>query len=268
MERTRKSLSVSILIILVLLNLITVQTISAQSRPKPSSPEFTVELVDHSYDVPSTTKSTTNFYTNVTKTVTIPGYHVHNLTIELSIRNQPYPATIDGNKTSLAYDLEIKPHFAQNWTTASPMSVSSTKAPANGSGFRVAYFSAYYNIGDQIDFRARARLMYEHTVYEYDIGNAFYGVAPGYYPYNITSTYETSEWSPAHTFTMPSLSTSNPVLFYLSIDALLKITLVIAIIAVLISVISILLYKRHQLADLRNVSLKPVRQSNSQRQNL
>jgi hypothetical protein len=41
------------------------------AQSKPSVPEFTVKLVDNSYDVPPT--QTTDPYTG---TKTIPGYHV------------------------------------------------------------------------------------------------------------------------------------------------------------------------------------------------
>lgn len=72
----RKLLSSILVLLLIASILIMVESTSAQSISKLSAPEFTIELVDESYDVPPTTKSTTNYYTNETTTTTIPGYHV------------------------------------------------------------------------------------------------------------------------------------------------------------------------------------------------
>jgi len=64
----------------------------------PAVPEFTVELVDSSYDVPTT--YSTDPYTG--KQVTHEGYHVAKRTIEVRIKNQPFKPYTDvrGGKLS------------------------------------------------------------------------------------------------------------------------------------------------------------------------
>lgn len=83
---------------------------------KPSVPEFTAKMVDHSYDVPLTKTNYTNPYTGQQETKTSGGYHVENITIDVTIKNQPFtPSTIDGNTTGLFYVIRWKGHF-ENWT--------------------------------------------------------------------------------------------------------------------------------------------------------
>ena len=53
-------------------SLVMIDSASAQSIPKPSTPGFSLRLIDNSYDVPPTT--TVNPYTG--KTETSGGYHV------------------------------------------------------------------------------------------------------------------------------------------------------------------------------------------------
>lgn len=56
------------------------------SIPTPSVPEFTLKYVDNSYDVPSSTTTTTDPYTGEQTITTEPGYHVANETIEVTIK--------------------------------------------------------------------------------------------------------------------------------------------------------------------------------------
>jgi hypothetical protein len=53
-------------------------------------PEFTVSVTDYSYDVQTTTTTTTDPYDGHIKTTTEPGYHAVNGTITLYIKNQPF----------------------------------------------------------------------------------------------------------------------------------------------------------------------------------
>ncbi len=95
------------------------QSKSAQLIPKPSVPEFTVYLVNHPYDVPSTSPTyTTDPYTGEQKLVTpgSAGYHVDNFTIELWILNQQ-PSYSNGTTTFMPYyDVRTKGYYEQNWT--------------------------------------------------------------------------------------------------------------------------------------------------------
>jgi hypothetical protein len=73
--------------VLAVSGLIMVSSAFAQSITKPSVPEFTLKYVDYSYDVPPKTTTSTDPYTNETITTTIPGSHVENKTIEVTINN-------------------------------------------------------------------------------------------------------------------------------------------------------------------------------------
>ena len=58
--------------------------------PKPSIPEFTLKLVANPYDVPPTNSTKIDPYTGEETVTIIPGYHVENKLIEITIRNQPF----------------------------------------------------------------------------------------------------------------------------------------------------------------------------------
>ncbi len=88
----------------------------------PSVPEFTAQLVDHSYTEPESTQ--TNPYTG--ETTIKPAHHVENYTVELTIKNQPYsqaPVTIEGATWTpeFRYDVNVKGHFEPNWTIMYPL---------------------------------------------------------------------------------------------------------------------------------------------------
>jgi hypothetical protein len=64
--------------------------------------DFKLETVDHSYDVPPYTTSTTDPYTGEVTTTNYPGYHVENQTIVAVIKN-PYDSSY--------YNFRYKGHF-------------------------------------------------------------------------------------------------------------------------------------------------------------
>ena len=109
MTATKKSCSF-LLIFLVASSLLFLQTASAMA--KPSTPELTAKYSDYSYDVPLTDKTETNPYTGKQETISEGGYYVENKTIELIIKNPPY-----NERDYLCYNVRVKGHFTQNWTT-------------------------------------------------------------------------------------------------------------------------------------------------------
>ncbi|MGD6807983.1 MAG: hypothetical protein ACQCN4_13620 [Candidatus Bathyarchaeia archaeon] len=89
---------------------------ASPSIPKPSVPQFTVKLVDSSYDIPATTA--VDPYTG--KTVTQAGSHIESRTIKLYIKREsiePFIVeTSTGNWTAgLQYNIRWKGHFQQDW---------------------------------------------------------------------------------------------------------------------------------------------------------
>jgi len=102
------SKSLSLLLIVVLLttsSLLIIQFANAQSIPTPSVPNYILQYVDGSYDVPTTT--TTDPYTG--KTITQQGYHVSKTDFEMVIQNQLNPIE------NLYYSIRVKGHYATEW---------------------------------------------------------------------------------------------------------------------------------------------------------
>jgi hypothetical protein len=104
-----KTIVLMLFAMLALSGLVMVGCASAQFVQTPSVPEFTVELVDSSYDEPTT--YFTDPYTG--ETVTHEGYHVYRQNIELKIKNQPFtPYTETGGQNiDFYYNIRIKGHF-------------------------------------------------------------------------------------------------------------------------------------------------------------
>ena len=207
----RRGLALALVLILAASSLMMAESTFAQSIPKPSVPEFTLKYVDKSYDVPPKTTTTTDPYNGKITTINIPGYHVKNFTIEVSIKNQPFPSTINGNKSSLWYDVQIKGHYGGDWSDQYPSSIMSPTIlpwPTQArSGYTFLSFPASYRKGDEIDFQVKAILGYQ---YSYD--TYFYGQQPHIAPLRINDfIHEESCWSNTQTITIPDGSTSTSI---------------------------------------------------------
>ncbi len=198
------SLALAVLLLLVASMIINP---ASASIPKPSVPEFTLEFVDNSYNKPPTTISTINPYNNKTTTTTYPGYYVQNFTIVVTIKNQPYPVTLNGNASNLYYNIRTKGHFAENWSISiySYTSLSPGNLPTQSSSlYTVLSYPIYYSPGDQVDYQVEAILGYQYSYDEYNYGG-YSHLQPIRISYFI---YELSNWSLTQTFTMPETSTS------------------------------------------------------------
>jgi hypothetical protein len=118
MTNIRRNTALTLVLLLSTLSLMMIESTLAQLLPKPSVPEFTVILADHSYDVPNSTTTSIDQYTGKTITVTTPGYHVENRTIDITITNQPFVPenSLYNFFTNLYYDIRYKGHFGNSWT--------------------------------------------------------------------------------------------------------------------------------------------------------
>jgi hypothetical protein len=110
----------SLLMLLLILAAPSIQIIeltSADAIPTPSVPEFSLQLNDQSYDVPSTTTTTTDPYTGEQTVTTQPGYHVLNGTIEILVNHQVFTRHYDSDNRYIQLFLRIayKGHFATSW---------------------------------------------------------------------------------------------------------------------------------------------------------
>ena len=212
-----KTVVLMLLTLLALSGLVMVGTVFAQSIPKPSVPEFTVELVNSSYDVPTT--YSTDPYTG--ENVTHAGYRVESRTIRISIKNQPftpYQITENGNTWTVDffYNIRFKGHFEEDWTEIYhpsdgypsqypgqyPMheytvfSYQGDYSPTEGMEFEVRSIGTTFPPGAQVDFQVKAMIGYVHRE------------ASALSPYVLTG--ETSDWSNTQTLTIEEFQTPSP----------------------------------------------------------
>jgi len=128
---------------------------------KPSVPQFSVKLVDYSYEVYPV--PTTDPYTGP---ITIPGYRVENKTIEVTIKNQlftPYTDE-DGHKINLYYIIQFKGHY-EEWQSYESYSYSGTRLVQSDSSYTIYSMPTdKYAYGSKLDFRVQAVIGYDEYV--------------------------------------------------------------------------------------------------------
>lgn len=105
----------SFILILIASNMIVVSTISAQTIPNPSAPEFTLKIIDNSFTAPATVTIDPFTGANLTE----PSHRVDNKTIEVVIKNQPFSPTLiqEGNSnwtTAFYYNVHFKGHYSED----------------------------------------------------------------------------------------------------------------------------------------------------------
>ena len=201
--------------LLLMLALLTpfIINVSFAQNTKPKTPEFTLKLVEHPYNVaPITTK---NPYTGET-TITQEGYHNTNRTIELKIKNQPFTPyeTTNGNYVTLCYNISIKGHYDDKWThypdywRKIPLTASQddyTTITFSHNSDKNDRYSYYFWIPDngQLDFRVEALIGYYTEKIEF--------FPPMGSPIGVnTFTGQTSGWSNTQTITINDNSPTSP----------------------------------------------------------
>lgn len=117
-----------LVVILTASSLTMVESANAQSIPKPSVPEFTVEFVNASYSV-----TTTNPYTGANET-----QQISNNSIKITINNQPF----DNSNNQIYYNVRAKPHFTENWTEIYPIQNRTSSYNEDGTFSYVQYINA------------------------------------------------------------------------------------------------------------------------------
>ena len=175
---------------------------SETSTTQPSVPEFTMSFVDHSYDV-STTYSI-DPYTG--ENVTHSGYHVERITLEMTIKNQPFVPYYDagsGWNISFYYTIRIKGYYSEDWIELYRASdgyptqsdsyytvISLGTLGENGLHLETSAKSFDVLSGGQVDFQVEAMIGYVHRA------------LTQMNPYIFTG--ETSGWSNTQTLTIPA----------------------------------------------------------------
>ena len=118
-----KRATLLLFVVLTILSLILVKAAPASAATTPSVPQFSVKYEANSYDVPPV--YSVDRYTGES-VITQYGYHVENKSVVITITNQQFtPYTLaDGNVTSLSYNVRVKGHFEDGWTTLSHFAAS------------------------------------------------------------------------------------------------------------------------------------------------
>jgi hypothetical protein len=182
---------------------------SAQAGFKPSVPQFTVKLIDDSYDVPPVTTTVMDPYTGKETITTTPGYRVEQKAIEVTIKNQPFtPYTIEssdiwkygqnGQQFNLYYEVQFKGHFSEDWQNfVNPYDIYFLAVIVQSdSEYTVVSQVANYEAGSQLDFRVKAIIGYTY--------NAAHNNAAIIPPqWSIQKTDDQSDWSGIQVFTVP-----------------------------------------------------------------
>ncbi|MCW4000009.1 MAG: hypothetical protein NWE93_07205 [Candidatus Bathyarchaeota archaeon] len=200
MGRTRKASTFAFLLVLLAASLF--PAAFAQSIPKPKVPEFTVAYVDLSYDVPATTSI--DQYSG--KTVTTPGYHVMNRTLQLAIKNQPFTSTLlDGQNVSFYYNVKVKGQYTSDWITVyNPDLYYPTQSASDTT---VLYYLIDRNEypfwdhlvdGGTVDFQVQALIGAVHRISNITGGNQD---PLDMFPWVFEG--ETSSWSSTQTISIP-----------------------------------------------------------------
>jgi hypothetical protein len=215
MGRTSKTFALILMLIIVMscLTLVVVKPANAQTIPKPSVPEFTLKFLDNYYHP----------------------------TIEITIKNQVYPTTINDSEVKLYYNLRSKSHPAENWSEQYVVSPSTLTVQSNSQYTQLTY-TPNYPTGEKVDLQVEAILGYNE-----------YTTAPENPTIRFAHfTTQSSDWSPTQTFTMPNNPTITSTLspsskpIYIPENVLLAIIAVIAVTALLLAVFLLLLYKRNR----------------------
>ncbi len=208
-----KGFSFLLVVILAVSSLMMVESAFAQSIPKPSVPEFTVQYIYNSHYVEPTT--TTDPYTG--QTTTHGGYYTQSTPIiKITIKNQPFTNYYDTsiNKTiTLFYQIRVKGHFSQDWGVIAHWDVTAKNVeyPTNlpeadfSSQYTVLQYHDGIPLNGKIDFQVQAGI---GTIT--NTANSDHWLLNLYQP-NYVLTGETSGWSDILTLTIERGSNSTAV---------------------------------------------------------
>jgi hypothetical protein len=183
--------------------------------PKPSIPEFTLKLVDNSYDVPTT--YSTDPYTG--QTITHPATHVDNRSIEVTIKNQPFTAISvnEGSSSWLVdfyYNVRVKGHYADDWIALYPPADIPLK-PSNSDYTTVSFLitqgyslEAYNAITDSYDARLNGLPANAQIDFQVEAMIGYVSRTTEFASWHFSG--EESGWSNTQTITIPESQTPTP----------------------------------------------------------
>jgi hypothetical protein len=119
MKQTRKAMLLLLTLTISIITLSMVEPVSAQSIPKPAIPQFSIQYIDYSYDIPA--YNSTDAFTG--KQIQHPSQHIGNIRVEGRIKNQPFirynvPNPPNGSISAdvgFYYNVRYKGHFGNEW---------------------------------------------------------------------------------------------------------------------------------------------------------
>ena len=240
MNKTSKTfaLLLTLIIIMSCLTILMAKPAYAQSAtpntnpiPMPSVPTFTLKFVDNSYNIPTTTTSTTDTYTGKQIVTIHDGYYVQNDSIVLSITNQPFTSYVGPsyNMVNLYNVIRFKGHFSGDWAWTNisfyqqPYIQASTynqsgdnvgvvfAVSGNNSSDSFFNFGTVGELGGQVDFQVLSFTGYTTQVPSTDPPNIFtHQFGP---QYDTVYNGQSSDWSNTQTISLAngpvSVSTSS-----------------------------------------------------------
>ena len=263
-----KAFALSFILILMLSSAIIAEVFA--SIPQPAIPEFTVKLIDSSYDIPSTT--TVDPYTG--KIVTHEGSHVESRRILIKITNEPFMPFLvqEGSANWTAnyyYNIRWKGHFEQEWheiyspsndflpRAVGSETVFSNEGDFSTDGLKLSTQGMYvtFPVESQIDFQVEAMIGYVHRVVEGGMAPwHFFGEKSGWsgtQTLTITETAPTLEPIPSPSSTPQDITpipsgTNAPtsILFGLNLVEVILAVLLGAVVVLLVFVVVFYLRKR------------------------
>ena len=201
MNRVGKGFAIFIILIIAIssISLIIVKPAFAKSIPTPAVPEFTVEPIGPSFEIPPTysfNSSSGFFYVN-------EGYHFEYSTVEVIIKNQVF--TDQTNIDHLLYNVRLKPHdYPDNYwqelfnpnLDGFPIQTSSnfTIIPIAAEGATELQYQIA--AGATTDVQVKAMIGHIERGFNSNATNQI-----EMYPYVFVG--QTSGWSDTHTVTLP-----------------------------------------------------------------
>jgi hypothetical protein len=234
MERS-KSLGLLFLVVLAASSLLLIESVSAQSSTQ-SAPDFTLRVVDHSYDVASATITSTDPYSGKTTTTTVPGYRVENKTIEATIQN-PSGATYYNFRWRGHYEDQnapwhyypINPNLESGYTLNSFFSVPCKASTSTYTTLSLSFIPKSIPAGGEVDVQVQA--LYG----SFDqVGTGMIFPPPDGPSYNFAFKGDVSDWSNTQTIsygeTTPAPAPTLPELSWLAVVPLLLSVFLVAVI--------------------------------------
>jgi hypothetical protein len=196
----------------VMATLLTVESASALSTPKPSVPEVSFSVTDNSYDVETSTITTVDPYDGRVTATSTPGYHRVNGSITLSIKNQPFTPyyNSEGYPVKLYYCVRARGIDTGYWNYFPGYDSYFPATNSTYTHFVIGYLGNCFQTSEgynnfrtdgTLDFQVQAFIGYMNVTY-------IYSGSPVTRSTDLCTEYvgQTSNWSNPQTVTLPNAS--------------------------------------------------------------